>query len=623
MPTEIANGREKENMMASEGEKVSFSMGSSKGGDRKRRRPNLQSIVSADESGNSAAADSVVEMTRDGRILKEGEDKGPKKPLIIPLPEADLKRRDFLLADVERRKKQKTMMAKIAHGEVDLDSEQLDKEAEKRSADAQRILAEMNSSNGKGETSGMDVQNVPLLMRRQFRGQLKAKDSGDWLADFEKEDEDEGSTIDRMDIDTGADGMEDNADLDKEKFLSDVYSRPDSATMDDYDRVPIEAFGEAMLRGMGWAPGKAVGLNNKGVAAPIEFRPRHHRLGLGANQSALDELERKRAGEERSAKPDPRNLVGRTKDGKTRHHRTLDEDLVEYTDAACPFRCNDLVTIVGGTHEGMFAKVLDVIRVEDEEFDFMKEDTPKKQFRPRLQVQFPSLETATVKVADVSRLDELKLHADHPALNLLDDRSRRDLEKKRKRYGSSENDQDGQSSRKRRKESGSSSRGGRENSRSSKSASRKPSGPSWVVPHISVRIVSQRFEGGKYYCKRVVVEDVVSPTECIVRLEGGTKYGLFPGSCPPVSASSISVFLSSDDFRSCRLVEGVQHRHVETALPRPGGIVLVVKGKHRGTTGKLLERNAKKDQVTLQTSSDLEIITCSFEEVAQYHGRME
>lgn len=31
--------------------------------------------------------------------------------------------------------------------------------------------------------------------------------------------------------------------------------------------MPIEAFGEAMLRGMGWQEGRAVGKNAKGVRA--------------------------------------------------------------------------------------------------------------------------------------------------------------------------------------------------------------------------------------------------------------------------------------------------------------------------------------------------------------------
>ncbi|KAG1782355.1 Spp2/MOS2, G-patch domain-containing protein, partial [Suillus placidus] len=38
----------------------------------------------------------------------------------------------------------------------------------------------------------------------------------------------------------------------------DAADLPDVATIDDYARVPVTAFGAAMLRGMGWVDGGAV-----------------------------------------------------------------------------------------------------------------------------------------------------------------------------------------------------------------------------------------------------------------------------------------------------------------------------------------------------------------------------
>lgn len=37
------------------------------------------------------------------------------------------------------------------------------------------------------------------------------------------------------------------------------------AGLDAYEAMPVEAFGEAMLRGMGWQEGKSVGKNAKEV----------------------------------------------------------------------------------------------------------------------------------------------------------------------------------------------------------------------------------------------------------------------------------------------------------------------------------------------------------------------
>ena len=38
------------------------------------------------------------------------------------------------------------------------------------------------------------------------------------------------------------------------------------STDEDYAEMPISEFGKAMLRGMGWNEGKAIGKTNKGLA---------------------------------------------------------------------------------------------------------------------------------------------------------------------------------------------------------------------------------------------------------------------------------------------------------------------------------------------------------------------
>lgn len=69
-----------------------------------------------------------------------------------------------------------------------------------------------------------------------------------------------------------------------ESFRSDVASRPDSAKLEDYAAVPVEEFGAALLRGMGWKEGDVVG-KRKGVvskARVVERRPAL--LGIGAKE---------------------------------------------------------------------------------------------------------------------------------------------------------------------------------------------------------------------------------------------------------------------------------------------------------------------------------------------------
>ena len=71
---------------------------------------------------------------------------------------------------------------------------------------------------------------------------------------------------------------------DKERYLADVNLRPDEADFEAYESVPVDAFGAAALRGMGWKEGEAIGATNKGLAAPIVGIPRLPRLGLGARR---------------------------------------------------------------------------------------------------------------------------------------------------------------------------------------------------------------------------------------------------------------------------------------------------------------------------------------------------
>lgn len=73
-------------------------------------------------------------------------------------------------------------------------------------------------------------------------------------------------------------------------YRRDVVTRPESATLDDYDRVPVEQFGAALLRGMGWKPGQAASRTRTGPVEPYLPPARPALLGIGAKErEALDD----------------------------------------------------------------------------------------------------------------------------------------------------------------------------------------------------------------------------------------------------------------------------------------------------------------------------------------------
>jgi hypothetical protein len=62
------------------------------------------------------------------------------------------------------------------------------------------------------------------------------------------------------------------------------------STLDDYSEVPIEAFGEAMLRGMGWKPDAP--RTGPGVHVP-QRRPEGLGLGATARAAPIDDKGKK------------------------------------------------------------------------------------------------------------------------------------------------------------------------------------------------------------------------------------------------------------------------------------------------------------------------------------------
>ncbi|KAK9433502.1 DExH-box splicing factor binding site-domain-containing protein [Lipomyces doorenjongii] len=51
----------------------------------------------------------------------------------------------------------------------------------------------------------------------------------------------------------------------EDAYKLDIVTRPDEPTLQDYEAVPVEEFGFALLRGMGWKEGEGIGRNRKRV----------------------------------------------------------------------------------------------------------------------------------------------------------------------------------------------------------------------------------------------------------------------------------------------------------------------------------------------------------------------
>ncbi|KAH8827952.1 DExH-box splicing factor binding site-domain-containing protein [Flagelloscypha sp. PMI_526] len=106
----------------------------------------------------------------------------------------------------------------------------------------------------------------------------------------------------------------------KEAFEQDVDELPESSTLAQYDRMPIEQFGAALLRGMGWTPGTAATKKKgKGMVEPWIPEARPALLGIGAKErEPLDDGSNRKKG-----RPDKKYvpLILRDRDGgRDREH---------------------------------------------------------------------------------------------------------------------------------------------------------------------------------------------------------------------------------------------------------------------------------------------------------------
>ncbi|XP_010433697.1 PREDICTED: protein MOS2-like [Camelina sativa] len=114
---------------------------------------------------------------------------------------------------------------------------------------------------------------------------------------------------------------------------------------------------------------------------------------------------------------------------------------------------------------------------------------------------------------------------------------------------------------------------------------------SWLTSHIRVRIVSKDLKGGRLYLKKGVVTDVVGQTTCDITMD-----------------------------ETQELVQGIDQKLLETALPRRGGRVLVLSGRHKGCFGSLVEKDLDKETGVVCDADSQEMLNVKLEQVAEYMG---
>ncbi|XP_054423088.1 G-patch domain and KOW motifs-containing protein-like [Pteronotus mesoamericanus] len=249
----------------------------------------------------------------------------------------------------------------------------------------------------------------------------------------------------------------------------------------DYEAVPVEAYGLAMLRGMGWKPGQGIGRTFSQVVKPRVNMLRPKGLGLGANLTEI------------WAQASPR---------PSRPAKPGEEQEKEKEDQPQGLVPGGAVVVLSGPYRGLYGKVegLDpenvraMVRLA---IGSRLVTVSEYSLQPVSQQEFD-------KNWDLSQVSKTSPGQQNRTASLGEALQGQDLptwwgagERKRKHLPDQQEEPA---------------------SKHEKAASRSQH---WLHRDLHVRFVDKLCKGGQYYNTKVTIEDVLSPDTCVCRTDDG------------------------------------------------------------------------------------------------------
>ncbi|XP_055124077.1 G-patch domain and KOW motifs-containing protein isoform X1 [Symphalangus syndactylus] len=242
----------------------------------------------------------------------------------------------------------------------------------------------------------------------------------------------------------------------------------------NYEAVPVEAYGLAMLRGMGWKPGEGIGRTFNQVVKPRVNSLRPKGLGLGANLTDAQALTP--TGPSRMPKPDEEQ----------------EKDKEDQPQGLVP---GGAVVVLSGPHRGLYGKVEGL-------------DPDNVRAMVRLAVGSRVVTVSEYYLRPVSQQEFDK--------NTLDLRQQNGTASSRKTLRNQELHIQQDNSERKRKHLPD-----RQDGPAAKSEKAAPRSQHWLHRDLRVRFVDNMYKGGQYYNTKMIIEDVLSPDTCVCRTDEG------------------------------------------------------------------------------------------------------
>lgn len=350
-----------------------------------------------------------------------------------------------------------------------------------------------------------------------------------------------------------------NGDLMLHRLREDLKRLPDEDGMDDFADMPVEGFGRALLAGYGWQEGKGIGRNAKEDVKVVEYKRRTAKEGLGF----IGELPVSRPKYHRDNGNDNIKKISEKESGRGTGETQIQERGLSV---------GKEVRIIGGRDMGMIARVMEV--KGDGDFAIVR------LLKGQVDV--------TVHVSDIAYLGSME---EERGLRKLKELKIREKNENCDKGSGKDGERVKDSNSRRRESKDRGSKDGRKDSRREKEEIKGSDKVSWLTSHIRVRVISKELKGGRLYLKKGEVVDVVGPATCDISMD-----------------------------ESMELIQGVDQELLETALPRRGGPVLVLYGRHKGVYGNLVERDTDKETGVVRDADTHELLDVRLEQIAEYLG---
>ena len=280
--------------------------------------------------------------------------------------------------------------------------------------------------------------------------------------------------------------------------------RPESSTEEEYDKIPIDGFGMAMLRGMGFKKEEGIGKTFRQAVNPLEVNLRPKGLGLGAtamNGGAQKDLFYKDSDEEAEAEP----------------------------------KVGDFVLVKSGPHKATRGRMMGV-------------DGDTSRVLIKTDEENSIISVAFVHVSNWNGKSQNGVTSSENA------------KFRKETNGASTKEEMIENSKRDRKE-----RDHKRLEKDTKSSSKKSekifltSSEPWLMEGIRVRVIDKYFKNGRHYKEKVTIVDVASPFQCSCRTDEGVLLDNLP-------QESLETVIPRGAKEGGCLVKVVRGRHKSTIV---------------------------------------------------------